>query len=62
MVLGGCFLNEVVDVGERVGGGNEDGGEGRGKVRVCGQEGEIEEEEDETVFTAVVGEGEGSEA
>lgn len=29
-------------MGERVGGGNEDGGEGRGEVRVGGQEGEVE--------------------
>ena len=44
-----------------MGGGDEDGEEGRGKVRVGGEEGEVEKEEDETVFTAVVGEGEGGE-
>jgi hypothetical protein len=50
--------------GERVGGSSIDGGDGggerlaaveAGKVRVQG--GEVEDEEDEAVFAAVVGEG-----
>ena len=58
----GCFLDEGVDGGEGVGRGDEDGGEGSRKVGVGGEEGKVEQEEEETVFTAVVGEGEGGEA
>lgn len=39
-----------------------DCGEEGGEERVGGEEGEVEDEEDEAVFAAIVGEGEGGEA
>ena len=62
MVPDGGSSDEAVDGGEGVGGRDVDCGEGGGEVGVRGEEGEVEEEEDEAVFSAVVGEGEGGEA
>lgn len=62
VVLAGGFGDEGVDGGEGVGWGDEDRGYASGEVGVGGEEGKVEDQEDEAVFAAVVGEGEGGEA
>lgn len=57
MLRGGC--DEVVNEGEGVAWVDVDTREGGGEVWVRGEEGEVEDQEDEAVFAAVVGEGEG---
>ena len=62
MVVFGRGGDEGFDAAEGVHGRDVDGGEKRGEVGVMGQEREIEDQEDEAVFTAIVGEGERWEA
>lgn len=60
-VVRGRGGDESINGGEGVSGGDVNCGEEGGEVRVGGEEGEVEDQKDEAVFAAVVGEGEGGE-
>ena len=62
VVGGGCGEDEGVNFRKGMRGDYVDGFEVGGEMRVGGEGGEVEDEEDETVFATVVGEGEGGDS